>query len=125
MNWSEISSHVPKRFMIYPVPSKAKEILGYPYAELISKFSDALLKRAHPLLLTIGYSFADSHVFTKISSMLENNEHSNLFIVDPNLKLDRVSETLGIAVDKDPRVILLQTGFSEFNKVLKELSRNE
>ena len=88
MNWSETNSSDHKPFMIYPIPSKAKEILGYPYAELISRFSDAILKRKHPLLLVIGYSFADSHISTKIASMLDNNEHSNLFIVDPNMELD-------------------------------------
>ena len=121
LNWSEIDTSVPKSFMIYPIPSKAKEILGYPYAELIGKFSDAILKRKHPLLLVIGYSFADSHISTKIASMLANNEHSNLFIVDPKLELDTVSEKLAFSVEKDARVILLQTGFAEFNNVLKEL----
>jgi len=121
MNWSEIDSSDHKLFMIYPIPSKAKEILGYPYAELISRFSDAILKRKNPLLLVIGYSFTDSHISTKIASMLDNNERSNLFIVDPKMELGKVSEKLGFDTEKDERVILLQTGFVEFNKILKEL----
>jgi len=121
MNWNEIGSLTPKRFMIFPIPSKPKEILGYPYADLISKFSDALVKQAHPLLLVIGYNLTDTHIITKISSMLQNNEHSNLFIVDPNLKLDKVSKALGINAKNDARITLFQINFAEFTNLLKEL----
>lgn len=125
MNWNEVGSHASKRFMIFPIPSKSKEILGYPYADLISKFSDTLLKQAHPLLLVIGYNFTDTHIITKVSSMLQNNEHSNLFIVNPNLKLEVVSKALGISVENDARVTLLQINFAEFTNLLEELSINE
>lgn len=125
MNWNEIGSRTSKRFMIFPIPSKSKEILGYPYADLISIFSDALLKRTHPLLLIIGYSFTDTHIITKISSMLQNNEHSNLFIVDPSLKLNRLSEALSINAENDERITLLQIDFAGFTNILKELSINE
>ncbi|MHA1401796.1 MAG: SIR2 family protein [Candidatus Heimdallarchaeaceae archaeon] len=124
MDWNEIAHSDRKRFMIYPIPSKSREILGYPYADLISRFSDAL-KQEHPLLLVIGYNFTDSHVVTKISSMLQNNEHSNLFIIDPNLKLEKVSETLDINAKDDARVTLLHTDFAGFTNILKELSKNE
>lgn len=122
MNWNEIASSDHKRFMIYPIPSKSKEILGYPYADLISRFSDAL-KQEHPLLLIIGYNFTDSHIITKISSMLQSNNHSNLFIVDPFLKLDRILEALNIDAKRDERITLLQTDFARFTDILKELSK--
>jgi hypothetical protein len=123
-NWQEIDSCAPKRFMVFPIPSKTGEILGYPYADLISRFSDAL-KRLHPLLLVIGYNFTDTHITAKITTMLKDNERSNLFIVDPCLKLDEVSGALGINAEKDARVTLLQTDFTEFANILKELSTHE
>lgn len=124
-NWRENESSISQRFMVFPTPSKFKEILGYPYADLISRFSDALLKRTHPLLLVIGYSLIDTHITTKISSMLQNNDRSNLFIIDPHLSQGQISERLGIDASEDGRVTLLQINFEEFTSLLKELSKSE
>ncbi len=121
INWKDIEPDNPKRFMIFPIPSKSKEILGYPYGDLIGGFSDALLKKANPLLLIIGYNFTDTHITNKISTMLQNNEHSNLFIVDPNLKMESISNKLGIDAKTDARVTLLQLDFVKFIEILKEL----
>lgn len=123
-NWSEDIKSISKRFMVYPIPSKTDEILGYPYSEIINLYSN-MLNQTNPLLLLIGYNFTDSHIVTKISNMLENNEHSNLFVVDPRLELKRISEVLKVKNMDDERITLLQTGFSEFTNKLKELSKNE
>ena len=112
-------------FIVYPTPFKFKEILGYPYSDLISRFSDAILKHPHPLLLVIGYSFVDSHINKKISSMLASNEHSNIFIVDPRLTLKDISDSLGRDIEQDARVTLLQTSFEKFTAHLKGLGKNE
>lgn len=112
--------------MIYPTPSKFKEILGYPYADLISRFSNSLLRKDHrPLLLAIGYSFVDSHIATKITSMLRDNEHSNLFVVDPSLNSEKLSNSLKVEVKKEPKVNLLNLNFEKFVDLLKELSKGE
>lgn len=122
INLNKDDTHGLDKFMIYPVPSKSKEILGYPYADLINIFSNTLLKQTHPLLLTIGYSFADNHIVTKISSMLKENAHANLFIVDPTLTIKQISERIDIDVESDERITLLQTDFNMLTAMLKELS---
>jgi len=120
------NSDVSQQVMIYPTPSKFKEILGYPYADLISRFSDSLLKKEHrPLLLVIGYSFVDSHIATKVTSMLRDNEHSNLFIIDPFLDQEKISNSLRIDVEKEPKINLLNIKFEEFVNFLKELGKGE
>lgn len=111
--------------MIYPTPLKTREILGYPYSDLLSRFSDVLLNNSHPLLLVIGYSFQDSHISSKVSSMLINNSHSNVFIVDPELTLEDVSNSLGGDFTNDKRIKIIKTTFEDFTVLLKEVGKVE
>ena len=47
--------------MIYPSPLKLAEMNGYPYSEMFRHFSSQI-HQPQSALLTIGYSFQDSHI---------------------------------------------------------------
>jgi hypothetical protein len=47
--------------MIYPSPLKVTEMNGYPYSEMLRHFSSHI-HQPQSVLITIGYSFQDSHI---------------------------------------------------------------
>ncbi|HEC93055.1 MAG TPA: hypothetical protein ENI51_08715 [Candidatus Atribacteria bacterium] len=110
-----------EKVMIYPTPFKFREILGYPYSDLLSFFSDSISRKSQsPLLIVIGYSLGDSHIISKISNMLKENERSNLFIINPNINFDSISKYLEINEGSHPKVKLINIDFNMFTRMLKE-----
>jgi len=47
--------------LIYPSPVKEREILGFPYSELLRRFAN-IVQQPQSVLITLGYSFSDEHV---------------------------------------------------------------
>jgi len=47
--------------MVYPSPLKATETHGYPYSEMLRRFSSQM-NQPQSVLITIGYAFMDEHI---------------------------------------------------------------
>ena len=121
----EALENVVEYVLIYPTPSKFKEVLGYPYFELINRLTNFLDTTNHPKLLVIGYGFPDNHINDRIKTYLERNKHFTLFIVDPYIELETLSSKLGTDCIKDNRIVHIKLSFEEFTKKFLEISKNE
>jgi hypothetical protein len=69
--------------MIYPSPLKVTEMNGYPYSEMLRHFSSHI-HQPQSVLITIGYSFQDSHINRLIYQALSIPSFA-LIIVTPGL----------------------------------------
>jgi hypothetical protein len=69
--------------MIYPSPLKVTEMNGYPYSEMFRHFSSHI-HQPQSVLLTIGYSFQDSHINRLIYQALSIPSFV-LIIITPNV----------------------------------------
>lgn len=79
--------------LIYPTPAKAIESVGYPYGDLIRRFSETI-GHAQTGLICIGYGFQDEHVNRVVYQSLRANPSLQLLVLDPfgvEKKGDRVS----------------------------------
>lgn len=72
--------------MIFPTPQKYQEVLGFPYIELLRRFSN-IIENKCKYLLVIGYRFQDLHINSIVKQALKNLSF-NLYIVDidPHIK---------------------------------------
>lgn len=82
-----------KSVMIFPTPQKYQEVLGFPYIELLRRFSNAIENKCK-YLLVIGYSFQDLHINSIIKEAIKNPSF-NLYIIDPRLPYSYVTSLFG------------------------------
>lgn len=90
--------------LIYPIPAKHFEVLGFPYSELFRRFANSLI-RPQSVLFVVGYGFGDEHVNAIIRQALAVPSFT-LVIVDPSATSDFVAK---LRAQKDSR-ILIATG---------------
>lgn len=67
--------------LIYPTPAKWGESLGMPYAELLRRFGNTIV-RPQSVLFVIGYGFGDEHINTIIRQALSMPSFT-LVVVSP------------------------------------------
>lgn len=77
-----------KAMMIYPNSNKYESSYEQPYFEMMSRFQSELRKNGTTTLITVGFSFADKHIFTMINEALNQNPSLNLVIIEPFIKPD-------------------------------------
>ncbi|PIP20148.1 MAG: hypothetical protein COX40_06365 [Candidatus Omnitrophica bacterium CG23_combo_of_CG06-09_8_20_14_all_40_11] len=82
-----------KTVMIFPTPQKYQEVLGFPYIELLRRFSNVIENKCR-YLLVIGYSFQDLHINSIIKESIKNPGF-NLYIIDPELKYSYATSLFG------------------------------
>ena len=93
MSYSSTSTADKKAAMIFPTPQKYQEVLGFPYIELLRRFSN-VIKNKCKYLLVIGYSFQDIHINSIIKEAIKSPSF-NLYIIDPGLKYSDVTSLFG------------------------------
>lgn len=74
-----------KSVMIFPTPQKYQEVLGFPYIELLRRFSN-IIENECKYLLVIGYRFQDGHINNIIKQALKKPSF-NLYIVDIDTRI--------------------------------------
>lgn len=72
---------VTNPIMIFPSAHKYAQSYEEPYFELFTKFQE-LLKRPNTLLITTGFSFADTHISKMITGAIKNNTGLSVLISD-------------------------------------------
>ena len=72
-----------KAMMIYPNSNKYESSYEQPYFEMMSRFQTELRKNGTNTLITVGFSFADKHIFTMIIEALNQNPSLNIIIIEP------------------------------------------
>jgi len=80
--------------MIYPSPLKVTEMNGYPYSEMFRHFSSHI-HQPQSVLVTIGYSFQDSHINRLIYQALSIPSFV-LIIVTPDVLAPESGKPVGI-----------------------------
>lgn len=70
--------------MIFPSSNKYRQSYQNPYFSLFSKFQE-LMKIPNTLLITVGFSFGDSHITEMISNAIKNNPGFSLLITKHNI----------------------------------------
>lgn len=76
--------------LIYPTPAKWGKALGMPYAELLRRFSAAVV-RPQSVLFVLGYGFGDEHICAIVRQALAIPSFT-LVIVDPDPQSDFVGK---------------------------------
>lgn len=100
--------------MIFPTPSKYSKAFNNPYMDLYQAFRRTL--EMIELLLVVGTSFPDAHINSAIKAFL-GRDNSMMYVVDTNLKKDRLCNVLG---DCDGAQPIIQMGFKDFVVALRE-----
>lgn len=77
-----------KSVMIFPSSEKYAESYQEPYFSLMAKFQE-LLRKSNTLFITIGFSFADDHIFEMISQCIKHNNSLSVLITDCDLDKDK------------------------------------
>ncbi len=75
-----------KAMMIYPNSNKYESSYEQPYFEMMSRFQSELRKGGTSTLITVGFSFADKHIFTMIIEALNQNPSLHIVIIEPFIK---------------------------------------
>lgn len=71
--------------MIFPSSNKYMQSYQEPYFELFAKFQE-LLKRPNTLLISVGFSFQDNHIFKMVSQAIKHNKGLAVLISDYNIE---------------------------------------
>ena len=80
-------NEVEKPIMIFPSSNKYMQSYQEAYFELFTKFQE-LLKRPNTLLISVGFSFQDNHIFRMISQAIKHNKGLSLLVSDYNIEQD-------------------------------------
>lgn len=105
-----------KAMMIYPNSNKYESSYEQPYFEMMSRFQSELRKNGTTTLITVGFSFADKHIFTMINEALNQNPSLNLVIIEPFIKPD-VNENFKKLFEQSKRssqIVIIGEFFKDF-----------
>ncbi|RXJ56220.1 SIR2 family protein [Candidatus Marinarcus aquaticus] len=110
------TSNPDKAMMIYPNSNKYESSYEQPYFEMMSRFQSELRKSGTTTLITVGFSFADKHIFTMINEALNQNPSLNLVIIEPFIKpdLNENFEKLFELSTKTSQVLIIGEFFKNF-----------
>lgn len=72
------------KVMIFPSSEKYMESYQEPYFSLMTKFQE-LLRQPNTLLITIGFSFSDNHIFEMVMQCIKHNHSLSTLITDYSL----------------------------------------
>lgn len=86
-NNSSVDTLYEKSVMIFPSSEKYAESYQEPYFSLMAKFQE-LLRKSNTLFITIGFSFADDHIFEMVSQCIKHNNSLSVLITDCDLDKD-------------------------------------
>jgi SIR2-like domain len=98
--------------MIYPSPLKVTEMNGYPYSEMFRHFSSHI-HQPQSVLITIGYSFQDSHINRLIYQALSIPSFvliivtPNVLAPEPGTPADTYHETWRLKELKSKRILIV------------------
>ena len=90
LDWQEENEKIIKKvnaekpLMIFPNYQKYQSSYKQPYFEMMSRFQQ-VLRKDNVLLITIGFSFYDSHIKTIIKEAIDNNHSFQLIIVNKDI----------------------------------------
>lgn len=74
--------------MIFPSSEKYMESYQEPYFSLMTKFQEMLYKQ-NTLLISIGFSFADNHIFEMVLQAIKHNNSLSTLITDFELNTNK------------------------------------
>jgi len=98
-----------KMVMVFPSSDKFAQSYQEPYFELFTKFQD-LIKRPNTLLISSGFSFADTHISKMVTQALKNNTSLKLLVTDFNIDPNREYN------EKDGKFKLIDKSDSKYNQ---------
>lgn len=122
VNWEKRGEEIvqiespAKAMMIYPNNNKYESSYEQPYFEMMGRLQAELRKKGTTTLITIGFSFADKHIFTMIKEALNYNSSLNLVIVEPFINPD-MNENFAYLCDyaqKSSQVTIVGEYFKDF-----------
>jgi len=109
-------SSVDKPLMIYPRRNKFEQSYEPPYFEMFSRFQNELRKK-NTLLITVGFSFADKHIFTIVKNAVKNNPGLKILIVDYNIDQEGFKDFKKDAEKGQNNIMLLEKDFQGFTEL--------
>lgn len=107
--------------LIYPTPQKEGEVLGFPYADLMRAFGDAL-GQPETTVVVIGYGFSDAHINRILIQSMESNPTLQMLLIEPFGEVLQYLEEGGespsaaarIAASGEPRISVLTGPVAKF-----------
>ncbi|WP_294962331.1 SIR2 family protein [Sulfurimonas sp.] len=122
VNWEKRDTEIvqidnpSKAMMIYPNSNKYESSYEQPYFEMMSRFQAELRKGGTTTLISIGFSFADKHIFTMINEALNQNPSLNLVIIEPFIKptVNENFEKLFELSKRSSQILIIGEFFKDF-----------
>ena len=81
--------------MIFPSSNKYMQTYTEPYFELFTKFQE-LLHKKNTLLITTGFSFADTHISKMILQAIKTEPSLSVLFCDYKINLDSAKDNENI-----------------------------
>ncbi|WP_345980876.1 SIR2 family protein [Sulfurimonas sp. HSL3-2] len=122
VNWEKQNNEIfqvdkpSKAMMIYPNSNKYESSYEQPYFEMMSRFQSELRKGGTTTLITVGFSFADKHIFTMTIEALNQNPSLNIVIIEPfiNPNINENFKKLFELSKKTTQVLIIGEFFKDF-----------
>ena len=100
--------------LIFPSTNKYEQSYRAPYSDLFYKFRE-LLNRPRTLLVTVGFSFGDTHIFEMVNDALRHNDSLSMLFTNYSIDSDESSNLgkLKQLIDEGYRVAFLRAALND------------
>lgn len=100
--------------LIFPSTNKYEQSYRAPYSDLFYKFRE-LLNRPRTLLVTVGFSFGDTHIFEMVNDAIRHNDGLSMLFTNYSIDCDESSnlKKLEKCVDEGYRVAFLKATLND------------
>lgn len=112
--------------LIFPSTNKYEQSYRAPYSDLFYKFRE-LLNRPRTLLVTVGFSFGDTHIFEMVNDAIRHNDGLSMLFTDYSIDCDDSSnlKKLEKCVDEGYRVAFLKASLNDDLPTYLRLENND
>lgn len=108
------SANLDSPLLIFPSTNKYEQSYRAPYSDLFYKFRE-LLNRPRTLLVTVGFSFGDAHIFEMVNDALRHNDGLSMLFTNYSIDSDESSNLgkLKQLIDEGYRVAFLRAALND------------
>lgn len=108
------SENLDSPLLIFPSTNKYEQSYRAPYSDLFYKFRE-LLNRPRTLLVSVGFSFGDTHIFEMVNDALRHNDGLSMLFTNYSIDSDESSNLgkLKQLIEEGYRVAFLRAALND------------
>lgn len=123
----KVSKHNNKSpLLIFPSNNKYEQSYRAPYSDLFYKFRE-LLNRPRTLLVTVGFSFGDTHIFEMVNDAIRHNDGLSMLFTDYSINWTKSKNLAALRkrAEEGYRVAFLKASLNDDLPGYLELEAND